>query len=103
VKNRDAYVLIASLETSKDAAVLARQSGGFSKAVDLPASKASTALLGTAATAMSFVGPPYPVPSKTSEKDKVQQSVAMVSSAKAKAKGTGPSSSGSTKRKKRGS
>ena len=103
VKNRDAYVLIAYLETSKDAAVLARESGSSSKAAELPASKPSTALLGAAVPAMSFVGPPYPVPSKATEKNKVQQSVAMVSSHGSKAKRAGSSSSASAKRKKRGS
>jgi hypothetical protein len=103
VKNRDAYVLIASLETSKDAAVLARGSGGSSKAADVQASKTSPAILGTALPAMSFVGPPYPVPSKAKEKDEVHQSVAMVSSERTKATRAGSSSSGSAKKKKRGS
>jgi hypothetical protein len=103
-RNRDAYVLIASLETSKRVPPLAEASVPLPKDDGIRVSTASAALLGTAGAAVPFAGPPHPVPTKDSAKGKAKETVVVASSASARrvsSKGASKSSSSATKKKKR--
>jgi hypothetical protein len=101
-KNRDAYILIASLETSKDGPALAQDSNS-------PKSKASPAapspaIVGTTAALLPFMGPPYPVPVKDAENPKDKEPAAVTSGGgekRASAKSSPASTSQAKKKKKR--
>lgn len=109
-KNKDAYVLIASLDISKDgqAPVLATAAASSpvetTKQREVPKSSAPV-IADPAAAALAFVGPPYPVPGTDSKQGSAAK-VGTTSSSKeniAPKSASSSKSSASSKKKKRSS
>jgi hypothetical protein len=99
-KNRDAYILVAYLQISKEGAApaLADSPVETAKSVVAPASPTS----GASSQVIGLVGPPYPVPVKASASDSSPGTSASASkSQNAQATSSRSSSSSSSKKKKK--
>lgn len=95
--NRDAYVLVAYLETSRDASLLARETSAVPGAPGVPAATTVPPV------PFAFVGPPFPVPEKkmTGTMGASKGGVAAGAETASKSSPSKPSGSSSAKKKKK--